>query len=924
MTEYEQDQLWDQFLEEWPLNKVQSMSLEEYTGFGEQNTFQYWIERKLQSLGDIRGSFATKFGIFKMNPNRIVQEQKPSSTCQINNGYSWLKSFGSEPDEIRAFENVRKAVCDIIAAAQQGEFSKIQNIPLQSMFKWKIAFLYQNRNQAQITPVFSTDMLKYLSGFKDNTNIPQMHLSLLQRKKESENLWEFANNEWKRWSDYQKSRINYWVVNGADAEKIKYCLQNSVFIMQQQYQNENSSTVTKQLKKAIQIQPGDQVLLFNKNRYFAYGTFSEVDFDEVENNNSLANQIENKTQQNFGEKIYYHDAPCYYEDLESTNGFNGKWGQRLQVKEWVGIATDGIEVSGIRASADFTQDTIIKLNNASFFNKVVQMLSKTETNKELNSNSKTLTTENNSLNTILYGPPGTGKTYHTINHALSVIEGIPLADLELEDRTELKRRYDEYVESKQIVFTTFHQSMSYEDFIEGIKPDYDAETNQLQYPVTDGIFKQICKIASTKPIAHEINNLPNWNEVDYFKISLGGKNKPEIHDWCIQNNYLSIGWGGEVDHSQNIQIKEWKSFRNNFIKNHPDLVQESKYHIQAIFTFAKMKKGDVVIATWGNLLVSAVGIVDGDYEFEEYKGIDYCHFRKVKWIATNLEISPDYFLKKKISQQSIYQFYNEDVRTDVFAGYFNQESSTSENKSSTKNHVLIIDEINRGNISKIFGELITLIEPSKRLGAEDQITLTLPYSKESFGVPQNLHILGTMNTADRSIALMDTALRRRFEFVEMMPLHELDELQKEIEGIHLGNLLFVINARIEYLYDRDHTIGHAYFIGIHSKADLDAVMRNKIIPLLQEYFYGDWEKIQIVLGDHYEQLKAGSEATAFDQGINQQRFVQSRMLNETKILGFNHRDIEDHQVNYKVSAEFPIEAYQRLCDSFDNDLTSQD
>ena len=162
---------------------------------------------------------------------------------------------------------------------------------------------------------------------------------------------------------------------------------------------------------------------------------------------------------------------------------------------------------------------------------------------------------------------------------------------------------------------------------------------------------------------------------------------------------------------------------------------------------------------------------------------------------------------------------------------------------------LFIDEINRGNISQIFGELITIIEDTKRLG-KDEVIVELPYSKDKFGVPSNLYIIGTMNTADRSIESLDTALRRRFCFEEMMPdLKVLNE--KVIEGIVLQDLLETINKRVEILLDRDHTIGHSYFITLKTEQDLRNTFKNNIIPLLQEYFYGDYEKIGMILGEMF-------------------------------------------------------------------------
>ena len=383
------------------------------------------------------------------------------------------------------------------------------------------------------------------------------------------------------------------------------------------------------------------------------------------------------------------------------------------------------------------------------------------------------------LNQILYGPPGTGKTYHTISKALSIIESKSSEELAKEERAALKERYQGYVDKGQIVFTTFHQSMSYEDFVEGIKPKTINE--KVVYEVEPGIFKNICdKALSTKG---------NFDEVlERFELHTaeGVLEKP----FTIKSK------------ATNFDI-EYRGTNVFYVQPHSSTKENA-------------------------------------------------------WYPVNIENI------RKAFETGIYEkIYNSTYVREIIAYLEREYKLRRDIGVGEEPHILIIDEINRGNVSAIFGELITLIEESKRAGKPEALEVTLPYSKQKFSVPSNLYIIGTMNTADRSVEALDTALRRRFAFMEMMPEPELirtDGILKGVNGmleieegvkINLVNVLETINKRITALLDADHQIGHSYFINVRSIKELVGAFNNCIIPLLKEYFYHDEEKIALVLGEGF-------------------------------------------------------------------------
>ncbi|WP_256579252.1 AAA family ATPase [Pseudomonas sp. YY-1] len=457
------------------------------------------------------------------------------------------------------------------------------------------------------------------------------------------------------------------------------------------------------------------------------------------------------------------------------------------------------------------------------------------------------------LNQILFGPPGTGKTYNTINQALSILAPDVLAQNSGDDpesRKRLKTEFDRFVAAERVRFVTFHQSFSYEDFVEGLRalpPNSEGNPGtSLAYDVAKGVFVQLCLDASGDPVLEQKLGLKK--DPTIWKISIEeASSDGRTRRYCFNHGEARIGWH-KVGDIRQADLTD------------PSLKLGSNDQSSLASFGGEIEEGDVLVCLGTRKSICAVGVVSGDYEYnpDVPEGVrkDYVHRLPVNWLLNDIDFDITTLNGGRgMTLKTVYPMSRigwPELQQGLRQAGFSLEVEAKQPATGQKlPYVLIIDEINRGNISRIFGELITLIEPSKRTGAVEALEVVLPYSKRHFSVPENVYLIGTMNTADRSLAGLDIALRRRFVFREMPPRPDLlkDVL---VQGLNIGRLLEKMNQRIEVLLDRDHALGHAYFMPLKddsSLARLELIFRNQILPLLQEYFFEDWQRIGWVLND---------------------------------------------------------------------------
>ncbi|WP_084148807.1 EVE domain-containing protein [Arenibacter latericius] len=932
-----------EFLNTWPIERLERMTLEEYTNL-DKTSFCYWLEAITSDLGSIKGGSSYKFGIFK---RKDLESDNFNEKRKSDGQYSWYGKYGDTKEEV--FKRVRQIIKDIAVFSEENKLQEIDKIDIGDTIKWKVAFLYGNFNCLN---AFKLDALRVIASnleieYNNKTPVSKFHKEIVKLKPVDQDYFSWSYTLWKQYEmrliDVKKDFAKWLNHNTFDSYRAylgyttksienrldeinSYFDEVDFFLVDPNGINGLVSTIFYLMSKKERVKNPDFVeydtknsngipkAILGKNNYikflkekFDYQSPNYWIFQGSPNIYNITKALNaghlnswkvaaHKDKIQVGDQVILWQtgtqAGCYAlaevisevgvfkeEDLELqyyTIPQESTATDRVKIRITKNLANTPILWSNLKDNPKFS---VFKAGNQGTnfsateeeFNALLNWKSTTNIMNGAIINSTSKSSNTMSINNILYGPPGTGKTYGTIVEALKIVDN-DFYRANKNNRAALTRRYQDLLITEwkdgigQIGFCTFHQSFTYEDFVEGIKPQITKEKN-VYYDILPGIFKKICELADGSRSASKVKKEGNiswtseqFNEAFFYKLSLGEANNPEdqeIYEFCIKNNYVAIGFGNDFDYT---------GMSEKQIKEKCAKIDENSSSGSQLSTFIHgLSKNNYVLISKGNLFVRALGRIVGDYEYHEDSPIRYSHFRKVEWLFVNENIPIEDLYDTTLTQRTIYKIDHDKLKREFFVS---DHGTIESDEKKIKPYVLIIDEINRGNVASIFGELITLIEPDKRSGAKEKLEVLLPYSKEKFSVPDNLYIIGTMNTADRSVEALDTALRRRFVFKEVMPDPSL-LVGITFNGFNLAQVLTTINDRIEVLLDRDHTIGHSYFIKLE-RGDTEGllnVFKNNIVPLLQEYFYNDYEKIALVLGSGFVQ-ENGSKKVVFPKFNN--------------------------------------------------------
>ena len=436
-------------------------------------------------------------------------------------------------------------------------------------------------------------------------------------------------------------------------------------------------------------------------------------------------------------------------------------------------------------------------------------------------------------NIVLHGAPGTGKTYDIPELAVRLCD--PSFMSKGRSREEIVKRYNQLKDDERLTFTTFHQSLDYEDWIEGLRPVVN-ETSQVTYEIENGVFKRLCEAAERSKL--EGNQYGISSKSDVWKVSLKRTGDNDVRKDCMEKGYIRIGWD---EYGDDVSDETDGSIRND----------KGKLILDAYIN--KMKVGDIVMSCYSSKEIDAIGVITGEYQYDESLPA-YKRIRPVRWlIKGKRENIVETNGGKEMVESTVYHLNSislEDVEAilEKYGVFIEQEKDD-------KPYVMVIDELNRGNVSKVFGELITLLEADKRKGSKNEESVKLPYSKKTFHVPDNVYLIATMNTADRSLGSLDYAIRRRFAFIAERPIGLEDdrfnaELFEKVSRLFVKNFdeykasgwdatmrLLPADTLCDEYKPEDVWIGHSYFL-MQDEEGVDNTHERilyELIPLLEEY-----------------------------------------------------------------------------------------
>jgi 5-methylcytosine-specific restriction endonuclease McrBC GTP-binding regulatory subunit McrB len=978
--------LWTEFLAAWPPERVRDMTIEEYTNLDKDGAFVYWLESRTEKLGSVWGGSAFKWGVYRRND---TSKRKDGRGVKWTSTYAWYVKYGDTAEQ--AFQTIRSRLVEVIEAARAGDLERIESMDVGwPIVKWKVAFLYQDREHPCIFPLFHEDRLfqQYrviAPGARPaETNRAVMYPTLLDRHASVGDVFDISHELWRRGDAESAGRpARYWAVPlsialtmeeatalcavrevspedvpalvdeqlvagevargdhlallvGTDVRAVAEVLVAEArgFVWSQrpvavtpdivvpakvtELDAEARDAIWGQIPAAVpgavqywKIAPGERGKLWEDWRK---GSYIAIGWD-------LFGDVSKDTQESFAHKV---------DQLADKSGYGrrGVWqvwkfrnlpvGTRIVANRGIGEALGfGTIIAGYEYHPaegeychrhrvrwdDLTPRTILRKD---FLSTLIQLDAaefaalQTAPHRGEDVPAAPMVDpeppagpcpEPESI--ILYGPPGTGKTWSTTERALQILlgpGGVPTSE---DARAILFRNLQR---NGRIEFVTFHQSYGYEEFVEGIRPVLDVGAGgDVRYEVHHGAFKRIALRAAAEGL--RVGADPDTFGALWQRLvdEIAAEGERVVHATPGKSYVLRRTAQGnleallcEVDPEGNVTTLDKKQVAS---KDNVKLIWDHRMELgvePGTFTYDKTRA--VFAADRGG---------DGGH-----------HYTAIRLVYGELlTLSRSGRARDQVARPAAADRVQEALdRPDPGTVDF-------EFTDRTRPYVLVIDEINRGNISKILGELITLLEPDKRLRAPNELKLPLAYTpKHRFAVPPNLHIIGTMNTADRSIALMDVALRRRFRFEEMLP--DVGVLRRQLEKKAVSaalveltcDLFTTLNDRIRFLYDRDHQIGHAYFLRVRTLADLRSVFADRVIPLLQEYFYGAWDKVCMVLGCPYDETgrprrKGPGVRAEGKEAAYLAPMVLARRQDEVAVLGFDHDELES-RIDLEIAPAF--------------------